>query len=105
MGSRECLEGVIWELRSGARWKDLPRSFPSYTTCWRRFAQWSLDGVWDRAWSRLVSQLDRQGEIDWVEGFADGTFASAKKGATALVRPNEAKAPSSWCSLTGKVSL
>jgi len=103
--SRECLEGVLWVLRSGARWKDLPRSFPSYATCWRRFAQWSLDGVWDRAWSRLLSQLDQQGDIDWVEGFADGTFASAKKGATALVRRNEVKAPSSWCLSTDKVCL
>ena len=103
--SRQCLEGVLWVLRSGARWKDLPRSFPSYATCWRRFAQWSLDGVWDRAWSRLLSQLDQQGDIDWVEGFADGTFASAKKGATALVQRSEVKAPSSWCLSTDKVSL
>ena len=103
--SRQCLEGVLWVLRSGARWKDLPRSFPSYATCWRRFAQWSLDGVWDRAWSRLLSQLDQQGDIDWLEGFADGTFASAKKGAIALVQRSEAKAPSSWCLSMDKVSL
>ena len=103
--SRQCLEGVLWVLRSGARWKDLPRSFPSYATCWRRFAQWSLDGVWDRAWSRLLSQLDQQSDIDWEEGFADGTFASAKKGAIALVQRSAAKAPSSWCLSTDKVSL
>lgn len=103
--SRQCLEGVLWVLRSGARWKDLPRSFPSYATCWRRFAQWSLDGVWDRAWSRLLSQLDQQSEVDWEEGFADGTFASAKKGAIALVQRSAAKAPSSWCLSTDKVSL
>src|SRR6476619_3544523 len=94
--SRQCLEGILWVLRSGARWKDLPRSFPSYATCWRRFAQWSLDGVWDRAWSRLLSQLDQQGGIDWKEGFADGTFASAKKGAIALVQRSEARVPNSW---------
>jgi len=103
--SRQCLEGILWVLRSGARWKDLPRSFPSYATCWRRFAQWSLDGVWDRAWSRLLSQLDQQSDIDWEEGFADGTFASAKKGAIALVQRSAAKAPSSWCLSTDKVSL
>ena len=92
---RRCLEGILWVLRSGARWKDLPRSFPSYVTCWRRFAEWSDDGVWDQAWRRLVALLDQQGQVDWEEGFADGTFASAKKGAISLVQPSVARAPSS----------
>jgi len=99
--ARQCLEGILWILRSGARWKDLPRSFPSYVTCWRRFAEWSLSGVWDQAWQRLVSQLDEQGQINWNEGFADGTFAAAKKGAIAWVRPSAAKAVSSWSWSTG----
>jgi transposase len=81
IGARRCLEGILWVLRSGARWKDLPRSFPSYVTCWRRFAEWSRDGVWDQVWRRLVEQLDRRGDVNWEQGFADGTFASAKKGA------------------------
>lgn len=79
--ARRCLEGILWVLRSGARWKDLPPSFPSYVTCWRRFAEWSSAGVWDQDWHRLVEQLDRRGDVDWEQGFADGTFASAKKGA------------------------
>jgi transposase len=79
--ARRCLEGILWVLRSGARWKDLPRSFPSYVTCWRRFVEWSSAGVWDQAWGRLVEQLDRRGAIEWEQGFGDGTFASAKKGA------------------------
>jgi len=79
--ARRCLEGILWVLRSGARWKDLPRSFPSYVTCWRRFVEWSSNGVWDQAWRELVKQLDRRGDVDWEQGFADGTFASAKKGA------------------------
>lgn len=78
---RRCLEGILWVLRSGARWKDLPRSFPSYVTCWRRFVEWSSNGVWDEAWRRLVEQLDRRGDVNWEQGFADGTFAPAKKGA------------------------
>jgi transposase len=103
--SRQCLEGILWVLRSGARWKDLPRSFPSYVTCWRRFAAWSLSGVWDRAWERLIKQLDERGAINWSEGFADGTFAAAKKGAIALVPPNAAKAASSWSWSTGTACL
>jgi len=102
---RQCLEGILWVLRSGARWKDLPRSFPSYVTCWRRFAQWSLSGVWDQAWERLIKQLDDRGQINWNEGFADGTFAAAKKGAIALVPPSAAKDASLWSWSMGMACL
>ena len=33
---RKVLEGILWILRSGARWQDLPDEFPSPATCWRR---------------------------------------------------------------------
>lgn len=81
--ARACLEGVLWVLRSGARWKDLPPWFPSYPTCWRRFVEWTTDGTLDKVHRRLVRLLDKAGEIDWDEGFADGTFAPAKKGGMA----------------------
>ena len=105
LNARHCLEGILWVLRSGARWKDLPRSFPSYVTCWRRFAEWSLSGVWDQAWERLLKQLDERGLVNWNEGFADGTFAAAKKGEIVLAPPSAAKAASSWSWLTGMVCL
>src|SRR5262245_42184247 len=85
--ARRCLEGILWVLKSGSRWKDLPRCFPSYVTCWRRFVDWSGEGIWDEAWRRLVHKLDEQGQVAWQEGFADGTFASAKKGAITSVLP------------------
>lgn len=94
--SRDCFEGILWVLRSGARWKDMPSRFPSYVTCWRRFARWSADDLWDIAMQRLLEELDRRGKLNWEEGFADGTFASAKKGAISSVKPSEAKAPRSW---------
>jgi transposase len=93
--ARRCVEGILWILRTGARWKDLPRSFPSYVTCWRRFEQWSNDGVWDRAWRRLIHKLDRRGGVAWDEGFADGTFAAAKKGAIISDQPSAARVRSS----------
>lgn len=78
---RRCVEGIVWMLRSGARWKDLPARFPSDTTCWRRHKEWTEAGLWEQAWARLVRKLDQRGRIKHVESFADGTFASAKKGA------------------------
>ncbi len=81
--ARACLEGVLWVMRSGSRWKDLPPWFPSYPTCWRRFVQWTTDGTLDKVHRRLIRLLDKAGKIDWEEGFADGTFAPAKKGGVA----------------------
>ena len=81
--TRDCVEGILWVLRSGARWKDLPKCFPSPPTCWRRFKEWTEAGIWIRAWARLLRQLDRKGQVDWSESMADGTFSSAKKGAIA----------------------
>lgn len=95
---RHCVEGILWVLRSGARWKDLPSHFPSYPTCWRRFQEWTVAGIWTKAWSRLLHTLARQGRLNLSEAMADGTFSSAKKGANWSARPSVAKAPRSWCS-------
>ena len=81
--SRECVEGILWVLRTGARWRDLPAHFPSPPTCWRRFRAWTDAGLWKMAWARLLRKLDRRSRIDWEEAMADGTFSSAKKGACA----------------------
>ena len=78
--ARRCLEGILWVLHSGARWKDLPRSFPSYVTCWRRFVEWSSAGVWDQAWRRLVEQLGRRGEADWSKDTPTAHSHRQKKG-------------------------
>ena len=53
---RACLEGVLWVLRSGARWKDLPKDqgFPSPPTCWRRLGRWERAGWAERR--RLLGQ-------------------------------------------------
>ena len=91
---RPCLEGVLWVLRTGARWKDLPRHFPSPATCWQRLKEWTESGAFQEAWVRLLRKLDRLGQIDWEEAMADATFAPAKKGVTESVRPSAAKAQS-----------
>ena len=78
--SRLCLEGILWILRSGAKWKELPKEFPSYPTCWRRFRDWTRSGTWLAAWSRLLFLADDLKQIDWQVLLADGTFSRAKKG-------------------------
>lgn len=80
---RECVEGILWVLRTATRWRDIPARFPSPPPYWRRFQVWTEAGLWKVAWARLLRELDRHGFIDWQEAMADGTFSSAKKGACA----------------------
>ena len=103
--NRACFEGILWVLRSGARWKDLPDRYPSYSTCWRRLRDWEEQGLWERAWIALIHELDEQGQLNWMEIFADGTFSPAKKGANAWVRPNVEKVQSLWWWRAARVFL
>ena len=91
---RPCLEGILWVLRSGARWKDLPKTFPSFPTCWRRLREWTESGVFQIAWARVLRELDGLRDLDGEEAMADGTFSPAKKGGTASARRSAAKGPS-----------
>ena len=103
--ARSVLNGILWILRTGAPWKDLPERYPPRSTCHRRFQQWIRLGVFDKILTALAEDLRDRGGIDLSEGFIDGTFAPAKRGALAWARPNAAKAPKSWALQTLKVFL
>jgi transposase len=94
--ARRVLDGVLWILKTGARWKDLPREYPPYQTCHRRFQQWVRDGTMVKALQVLAEDLRERGGIDIREAFIDGTFSSAKKGVFALARRNAARGARSW---------
>ena len=80
---RDVLNGVLWILRTGAPWKDLPGRYPPYQTCHRRFQQWCRDGTIERILHGLAQDLYKRGGFDLTESFIDGLFAGAKKGAPA----------------------
>ena len=103
--NRRVFEGILWVLRSGARWKDLPPEYPSPTTCWRRLRDWEDQDVWLKVWRTFLGELDEKGQINWAETFADGSFAPAKKGAPASERPNAERVRSGWWWSTAKVFL
>lgn len=104
--TREVLEGVLWILRTGAQWSELPRDkFPPYQTCHRRFQQWVREGSLAAVLRRLAEDLLARGQLDLAETFIDATFAGAKKGAVQLVQHAAAKGPRSWQSRTAMVFL
>jgi transposase len=103
--SREVLNGILWVLRTGAPWKDLPERYPPYQTCHRRFQQWARQGAFQRILHALAEDLRLRGRLDLGETFIDGSFVPAKKGAIALAQPDAARAARSWRSQTAMVFL
>ena len=77
---RSTLNGILWVLRSGARWRDLPERYGSSSTCHRRLQEGEAQGVWDHLWLHFLRTLDDDGNLDWSQAFLDGSFVPAKKG-------------------------
>ncbi len=77
---RAVLEALLWMLRNGGPWNNLPEYFPSESTCRRRLRDWASSGLLTEVWSRLVDLAQELGWIDWSQMIADGTFCRAKKG-------------------------
>lgn len=77
---RRMVDGVLWILRTGAPWADLPSRYPPYQTCHRWFQRWCKDGAMKQLLIKLARDLRRQRIVDDVEGFIDGSYVPAKKG-------------------------
>ena len=90
------MDGILWILRTGAPWYDLPDRYPPYQTCYRRFQQWVRSGVFEQILQALAADLRERGCLDLSECFIDGTFVVAKKGGTRLERPGGARVRKSW---------
>jgi len=103
--AREVLNGVLWILRTGAQWQDLPDRYPPYQTCHRRFQQWQRDGRFEVILQTLAADLVQRGGIDLSEGSIDASFSGAKKGALELVKQSAAKGARSWQLQTAMVFL
>lgn len=103
--ARAVVNGILWILRTGAPWADLPERYPPYQTCHRRFQHWVRAGTWTRVLRALATDLAERGGLDLSEGFIDGTFAGAKKGARVSGKPSEARGPRSWQWQTALVFL
>ena len=64
---RDVLNAVLWILRTGAPWADLPARYPPYQTCHRRFQQWVRTGVLEKLLRALAEDLRSRGKLDLTE--------------------------------------
>ena len=85
---REVLTGILFVLRTGIPWEDLPQEMGcgSGVTCWRRLREWQEQGVWRRLHEVLLAKLHAAGEIDFERAAIDSSHVRAFGGASEPAR-------------------
>ncbi len=78
-----ALKGILFVLRTGTPWEDLPQEmgFGSGMTCWRRLRDWQAAGVWHRLHLLLLKQLRGAGQLDLSRVSLDGASVPSPRGA------------------------
>jgi transposase len=84
---RTVVNGILWVLRTGAPWRDIPSRYGPWGTCSTRFHRWTKQGVWQKALETLQAQAEQNSQLDWDVTALDGSYikahshaAGAKKG-------------------------
>ena len=89
--NRLFLEAVLWIVRTGSPWRDLPENFGNWSSVWKRFRRWALKGVFDRIFAAL------SGDPDFEYALIDGTIVRVHQHGTGAkgglkLKPSAARA-------------
>jgi len=86
---RAALAGIVFVLKTGIAWNQLPTSLVgcSGVTCWRRLRDWTEAAVWPVLHEQLLAQLRALGELDLDVAAVDGSHVRALKGGPMSARP------------------
>jgi len=83
---RDVLNGILWILRSGAPWQDLPDRYPPRSTCHDRLQRWQQDGTWTRILQAVQAKYDHEGNLIWAENALDASIVRAHQHAAGARR-------------------
>jgi transposase len=81
----EVVNGILWRIRTGAPWRDLPSRYGPWQTCYDRFARWRRDGTWDRLLAHAQTKCGAESEVVW-EVSVDSTVSRAHQHAVGARR-------------------
>lgn len=76
LGDRNFVDAVLWRIKTGAPWRDLPERFGPYQTIYNRFARWAHRGWWEEIF-RAVQVIDD----DDIAALMDATIVRAHQDA------------------------
>ena len=83
---RTTINGILWVLRTGAPWRDLPERYGAWETVSGRFYRWRKSGLWQQILARLQQQADAEGKVNWDTHVVDGSVIRAHQHAAGAKR-------------------
>jgi transposase len=86
---RKVVNGILWKLRTGAPWRDLPERYGTWQTCYDRFVRRRRDGTWDRLLEHAQTKSDDVGEVEWVVSVDSSVVRAHQHAAGARKRLSE----------------
>ena len=89
---RHIVNGILWLLRTGAPWRDVPEHYGSWQTVASRFYRWRRGGIWQQLFETVQQQADVAGRLEWAMHDVDGTIVRAHQHAAGSPHGAEAEA-------------
>ena len=91
---RRLLNGILWMLRTGAPWRDLPERDGPWRTVASRFYRWQKAGIWNQLLGAVQAQADAAGQLNWALHDRDGTMIRAHQHAAGATKGTQSPKPS-----------
>ncbi|MFZ4142694.1 transposase, partial [Streptomyces griseoincarnatus] len=85
VSDRQVINGMVYKIRTGISWRDLPERYGPWQTVYTRFRRYASDGVFTRALQQIQARADAAGDIDWLVQI-DSTIVRAHQHAAATGR-------------------
>ncbi|SLM02649.1 transposase [Actinoplanes sp. SE50/110] len=82
---RRVLNGIVWKIRSGAPWRDVPARYGSWKSIYTRFRRWALNGTFTKMLTAAHAAADANADIDWLVS-VDSTIVRAHQHAAGAKR-------------------
>lgn len=79
-GQREALNGIIYIMRSGCQWNQLPEQFGDDSSVHRTMQRWIAKDVFQQIWAVMIANCQELGGVDWKWQSADGAMGKARFG-------------------------
>ena len=83
---RTVINGILWILRTGSPWRDLPERFGPWATVASRFYRWRKQGLWERLVAAVQREAAALGQVEWEVHFVDGANVRAQQHAAGAKR-------------------